>query len=648
MATETQTSYPEDVSADERDDLSSLPAGRGFWQGRRWWPGAVCLGLYLVLTVIEFGPSTSPGAGRMAVQDGSDGASQIWFLEWTQYALAHGHNPFFSQWQSFPGGLNVVVDTSMITLGVVFSPITSLFGPLVTWNVLLRLAVVLSAFSMCLVLRRWTRWWPAAFLGGLIYGYSAYVTFNLGHLFLVFVPLPPLMLLLLHEILVRQQWRPGRTGAFLGALCGVQYLVSSEILVITILMGAVATALYFTACRGVLTTKWPYMRTSFVYSIVVGGVLLIYPVLFTLFGPDHLAGAPQSPKSLSALHGDLLSPFAPGSNEWLSPIFFKSAFDKVSSKGETMYLGLPFIVVLVVTVVWLRRRRIVVFAAAMAAVAFVLSLGQYLYVDGHDTQIPLPFEILAHAPFLKSLLAVRFSLFTVMFSAGIVAIGLDELYWRVMHSDRPSWLAVRWRGVAAASLSLAVAVIVAMPLISGSAQEATPTHVAPFFTSNSVKTIPNGSVVLAYPYPRSPQIGRSYTDLVDQVLLDQAQSGMRFKVIGGYGWWPVPNQSYASPNAPPLKPPGVEAFFDKAFYGHTAPGSSKLPTSSHLPVVLRHFMRKNHVDTVIVLPLGKHPMKVVGQVTAAIGPPVVTGGVTVWLHVQQRLAALAPHPGSPG
>jgi hypothetical protein len=604
------------------------------------WAGATCLALYLILTILEFGPSTSLGAGGIAVEGGSDGASQIWFLEWTQYALAHGHNPFFSQWQGFPTGLNVVVDTSMVALGVIFSPITSLFGPIVTWNVLLRLAVVLSAFSMCLVLRRWTRWWPAAFLGGLIYGFSAYVTFNLGHLFLVFVPIPPLMFLLLHEILVRQQWRPARTGAILGGLCGVQYLVSSEILVTTLLMSAVATALYLVCYRVELATKWRYIRVSLASSIVVGGALLVYPVLFTLFGPQHLHSTPQSPSTLSALHGDLLSPVAPESNQWLSPILLKSAFAHVSSTGETLYLGLPLIVMMAATTAWLRRRRIVLFMSAMAVVAFVLSLGQRLYIDGHYTRIPLPFEVLAHLPFLKSLLAVRFSLFTVMFAAGIVSIGLDELYWRVRQSDRPSWLAAHWRGTAAASLPLALAAATVLPFVATSAQQTPPAHVAPFFTSAMVDVIPNGSVVLAYPYPKSPQIGHSYTDLVDQALLDQAVAKMRFKLIGGYGWWPVPNATYASPDPPPLRPLEVEAIFDSAFYGSSTLGQSALLLQRHVDA-LRLFMRLHSVDAVIVLPLGKHPDAVVSQVTVALGPPMRSGGVNVWVHVQQRLADLS-------
>jgi hypothetical protein len=302
-------------------------------------------------------------------------------------------------------------------------------------------------------------------------------------------------------------------------------------------------------------------------------------------------------------------------------------------------LGLPLIILLAATVVWLRHRRIVLFMSAMAVVAFVLSLGQRLYIDGHYTRIPLPFEVLAHLPFLKSLLAVRFSLFTAMFAAGIVAIGLDELYWRVRHSHRPSWLAAHGRVTAAASLPLALAAVIVLPFVASSAQQTPPAHVAPFFTSAMVDVIPNGSVVLAYPYPKSPEIGHSYTDLVDQALLDQAMSRMRFKLIGGYGWWPVPNATYASPDPPPLMPLEVEAFFESAFYGSSDPAQSALLRQTHVEA-LRQFMRINNVDAVIVLPLGKHQAAVVGQVTAALGPPLRSGGVTVWIHVQQRLADL--------
>jgi len=59
----------------------------------------------------------------------------------------------------------------MLALGLLFLPITKLFGPIVAWNLALRMALAASACSMCPVLRRWTTWWPAAFVGGLLHGF---------------------------------------------------------------------------------------------------------------------------------------------------------------------------------------------------------------------------------------------------------------------------------------------------------------------------------------------------------------------------------------------------------------------------------------------------------------------------------------------
>ena len=61
---------------------------------------------------------------------------------------------------------------------------------------------------MFFVLRRYTTWIPAAFIGGLLYGFSPYmVGQGEGHIFLMLAPVPPVMFLLLDEILVRQSAR---------------------------------------------------------------------------------------------------------------------------------------------------------------------------------------------------------------------------------------------------------------------------------------------------------------------------------------------------------------------------------------------------------------------------------------------------------
>ena len=142
---------------------------------RRIWPALVCLGLDVVLTLVVFGHLGSIGPSTMAGPRMVDQIAQIWWLAWDQFALAHGHSLFFTNWQNYPVGYNFGVNGSMIALGIAFSPVTALFGPIVTWNILVRVAMIASAFSMNLVLRRWITWWPAAFIGGGVYGFSAYM-----------------------------------------------------------------------------------------------------------------------------------------------------------------------------------------------------------------------------------------------------------------------------------------------------------------------------------------------------------------------------------------------------------------------------------------------------------------------------------------
>ncbi len=604
---------------------------------RRRWPALVCFGSYVLLTIFLFGPSNSIGYAVVTGPNIGDTADQIWFLAWVQHALAHGFNPFFSAWQNYPAGFNLLSDTSMVALGTLLSPITALFGPVVSWNLLVRLAVVVSAMSMCLVLRRWTSWWPAAFVGGLLYGFSPYIYYSVGHAFLVFVPLPPLMFLLLHEILVRQKWRPGRTGALLGAVCAVQYLISSEILVTSIIMGAIATIIYLTASRKVLAAKWPYLKTSLVFTLLAGGLLIGYPVLFTVLGPEHLDGPPQTQASLGILHADLLSPIRPGGMQWIAPQPVEAGLSAIN--GWLLYMGAPLTVALIAIVVWLRKRGIVIVAAIMTVVALLLSLGATLYVAGNNTGIPLPFDVLANLPILDGLYSERFSLFTYLFSAGIIAIGLEELHRRLLPSNHLGSTASFGRKAWASAVPLALAVIVALPLVPGHGEQTSPSGVSSFFTSALVQeVIPPDSVVLSYPYPRSPLNPFLSSDLVDEALLDQASSGMRYKLVGGYGWWRLKNRDVASPNPPELKPTSVESFFDSSFYGA---GTAEQEQTNNLPADIRQFVRDHNVDTVLVLPIGKNPGAVVKQVTLAIGPPRRLDGVDVWSNVQHRIKSAA-------
>ena len=138
-------------------------------------------------------------------------------------------------------------------------------------------------------------------------------------------------------------------------------------------------------------------------------------------------------------------------------------------------------------------------------------------------------------------------LYTVMFGAAVVAFGMDALSTRAAGCGALREASLGKRHVALAGMATAIAVVVVAPLLPAGAQPATLTRIPRFFSSMIAKQgIPAGSTVLTYPYPDNPSfpgttVGFSYSARyqgVNDALLDQAVSGMSFRVIGGYGWIP--------------------------------------------------------------------------------------------------------------
>jgi hypothetical protein len=178
-----------------------------------------------------------------------------------------------------------------------------------------------------------------------------------------------------------------------------------------------------------------------------------------------------------------------------------------------------------------------------------------------------------------------------------------------------------------------------IPLVPRHTQPSSQTKVASFFTSADVDAVSAGSVVLGYPYPDGG-LGLFFEPTHD-IMLDQAFAGMRFKLIGGYGWFPSPTGvgGIASPLV--LDPKAVREIFDAAYYGNATAGMWPLSLSNE--TALRVFLRKYDVGSVVVLAKGQNPGAVVSYVTAAIGSPTDSGGVTVWSRVNERLSTHTPH-----
>ena len=174
------------------------------------------------------------GDPRHALIGGADGVAYAWYLEWVQQAIVHGHNPFVSAALNAPTGVNLMWNTSIILLGLVAFPVVAVIGPFITVGIMFTLAPFLSATSAYFVFRRITGGVIGSALGAALFGFSPFFVGHWGHLNLILAPALPLLLLVCHNLFVTQTRSPIQTGIVLGLLVGLQFLLSEELVVLSI------------------------------------------------------------------------------------------------------------------------------------------------------------------------------------------------------------------------------------------------------------------------------------------------------------------------------------------------------------------------------------------------------------------------------
>jgi hypothetical protein len=574
---------------------------------------------YCVIALISIYPTILHGPTRWLQSSGTgDPSQEVWFVEFAPWAILHGHNPFITNWISAPHGANLLANTSFILPSILASPITLLLGPIAGFNFLMIAAFTLSAYSMYFVVSHWVAWRPAAYVAGLLYGFSPFmVGQGLGHVFLVFEPFPPLILYEFYRGVIAGVDRPRHSGILLGLLLAAQFFVSTEVLAALGVIGIIGTVLFLVVYKRGL--NWIVGRTVRVagYAILSFSVVCIVPLMLLFFGPNHYSGPAQSVNSLGVFNSDLFSLVIPNGLQAIRPIFIHPLYDNFAETD--MYIGVPLLALLVVSCVRMWKRRGVRLFAYVALAAWVLSLGSRLRIYRHATSIRLPFAILAHLPFSDSFVPARLSLFTYLFAAPILAIGLDGL--RRTISRRSSL----FRG---SSIALVAALVALFPLVPKWPYPLGGLYVPRFITSSAEREIPPDSIVVTYPFPNI---------LTTTPMSWQALDAMRYKLVGGE--MITPGKSGKATFA------GMDSDLQKisvmAYAGIPLPRF----TPSLIQMV-RMDLRVCGADTIIVAPMGKNASAVRDLYQEALG---VAGsdyqGTYVWFDAYRSLIrALDGHP----
>src|SRR5262249_28110771 len=92
--------------------------------------------IYLAVSMLFFGLPLLGHFAHRFIGGRADPLIAMWALAWWPHALAAGSNPIISQAVWAPGGYNLAWTTSIPGPSLAFYPITWLFGPLVSYNIL--------------------------------------------------------------------------------------------------------------------------------------------------------------------------------------------------------------------------------------------------------------------------------------------------------------------------------------------------------------------------------------------------------------------------------------------------------------------------------------------------------------------------------
>lgn len=546
-----------------------------------------------------------------------------WYLSWTPYALSHGHNLFLSRALESGRQVNLAENTPVVLLGLIGSPVTHFLGPIATMNLLLRIALASSAASAYFVLRRFCRGVTGPFAGGLLYGFSPAIVAHLygyDHLDLVFVPLLPVLFYLLYELVVDQEKSPWRKGVVFGLVGAAQYLTSAELFADFCVLAVIALLLAGLARRDEVRRRMGYTLTGLGWGVGTFAVVAGYPLYLVLAGPGHLSGPVQATSHLQSFRVDLLELLLPGPAQWLEPgllshvvttmlgpIRHAGGYAEISG-----YLGIPLVVVTVVLCLRGRRAGLVKLAGAMAAVACLLSLGSVLQVDGHVTGVPLPEAVFQAIPFLDNNVPARFALFTVLFVAVVLALGVDRFLGEL--AAEPN----RTRGLLLVGLGAACCVVTLLPMLPVSSERTV--------LSSSLKTavarlVPRGARLLTYPYAEPPY---------DQAMLWQASDDFAFQIVGGYVT--VRSGDGSGEIYPPLQKP---SYPQELFASSQTSGFSYYPKAGHPSDprrLLCTFIRRNKVTAVLYEDYGPGAATVHQLFLQALGRPSrQQAGLSVWV-----------------
>jgi hypothetical protein len=372
-----------------RQAADGQPPPHGSGSGRAWWwrlaTHPVARQICLLLGFIAAGVAltwplvTYLTQGRLPST--RDTASYVWGFYWVAHQVTHLGNPWFTSQMAAPVGVQLGFHSLMPLPGLLLTPVTLIWGPSFSYNLLVVLVPGLLSYAMYRAARLWLPSAIGAIAAGAFFGLSAMLTqqdwyhlnIALGAIFL------PMAL----EASVRLRRTPGRRpGIILGLVMGAAVLTDQE----SAVLAGIVTALTLVPWL-VYRPSWAKVRPA-ALAVLLGAViaspqiiamaqeiavgqLAIKPHPLAVSYKQYGIGLPgmftPTPRVADFGLGRLAGPFLHGRDNEGLPMF-----------GT----GLTVLALLGLAASW--RRRSAWLLAALWAGCAALALGSSLWIGKHQ------------------------------------------------------------------------------------------------------------------------------------------------------------------------------------------------------------------------------------------------------------------------
>jgi hypothetical protein len=492
----------------------------------RWWRRArvradlAPVGAYLLLAVFVTGRLWVHIRGYVLSDNATDQTQFEYFLRHAVSVVTRGQDPFFTGQLNAPDGVNMMANTATLGLTLPLVPVTMLFGPHVSFALMVTLGLVGTAaawywlFSRHLVGSRLAAAVAGGFCGfapGMISQANGHPNISTGFL---------LPIIFWQVTRLREPGRILRNGLVLGLLIAYQTFINEEALFLTALASGLFIALWALRHRDEARLELPVFLRALGTAAAVAFALLCYPLYVQFLGPQHyhgmnavVANYGTDPVSIVSFSRQSFGG-APVTGNRLAP----------NPSEENAFFGLPLVILVGVLLVIFRKHLVARTTATVGLVFLVLSLGARLTIGDHHTRVPGPYLPLTYVPLFASVITTRLVLVVIPVIAVMLALWLE--YGLANLRDSRDQLGRDQRGTGRL-VALALVAVALAPLVPKQLPVSTPAPVPAFFSSGEWRAyVPAGWTVVTVPP----------TSLAD------AMEGMRWatdqhldiKLAGGY------------------------------------------------------------------------------------------------------------------